>query len=268
MAKWERISYRGNVEDRRALGGVVGGIGVTGVVLLLALNFLAGGDLSDAISLIEQVPVEDTQVDTSQFAGEDEYEVFASTVLGSANNTWSNLLPSYTEPTLVLFRDSAETECGVATSTVGPFYCPLDRTIYLDETFFDELENRFGARGGDVSEAYVIAHEVGHHVQDQLNMLSPGRSNAESIAIELQADCFAGIWANSIRDQQVFEEGEIIEAMDAASAVGDDRIQGSLGGQVNPETWTHGSSSQRVEAFSKGYDIGTQQSCSITNFLQ
>jgi predicted metalloprotease len=155
---------------------------------------------------------------------------------------------------------------------VGPHYCPLDKTIYLDETFFEELKNRFGAEGGDVAEAYVIAHEVGHHAQNELGIMSQVQkaqqssgndANALSIKLELQADCFAGLWANSIKDQGVFEKGEIHEAMDAAAAVGDDRIQEKVIGYQNPESWTHGSSKERVEAFNKGYETGLLSSCNI-----
>jgi predicted metalloprotease len=138
-------------------------------------------------------------------------------------------------------------------------------TIYIDETFFTELQQRFKAQGGDVAEAYVIAHEVGHHVQNQLGIMDQvqqqGSSNEQSVRLELQADCFAGIWANSVADLGIFEAGEINEAIDAASAVGDDRIQQSVQGQITPETWTHGSSEQRVEWFTNGYENGSPQSC-------
>jgi predicted metalloprotease len=171
---------------------------------------------------------------------------------------------------LVLFRTATNSACGTATSQIGPHYCPLDSTIYLDETFFDELTNRLGATGGDVAEAYVIAHEVGHHVQNELGIMNrvqtqqqalPSQANELSVQLELQADCFAGLWAHSIRDIGVFETNEIREAMDAAAAVGDDRIQERTQGYVNPENWTHGSSDQRVEWFNKGYQTGELSAC-------
>ena len=160
--------------------------------------------------------------------------------------------------------------CGTATSQVGPHYCPVDQTIYLDETFFEELTNRFGAKGGDVAEAYVIAHEVGHHAQNELQIMAdiqakqqsdPEAANDLSVKLELQADCFAGLWANSIKDADVFSQGEIIEAIDAAAAVGDDRIQEKVTGYVNPESWTHGSSEQRMNWFNKGFDSGQLAAC-------
>lgn len=274
MALWDKITSRGNVEDRRALGPIGGGLGLGGVALLLAFTYLSGGDLGDVLSQIDPsqlVQEEQPAGDVSQFAGEDEYEVFASSVLGSANDIWSKIFAAegevYNPPKLVLFRTLTESSCGNASSQVGPHYCTLDGTIYLDESFFDELTKRLGARGGDVAEAYVIAHEVGHHIQnelginDQVPRLSPDESNQLSINLELQADCFAGIWANSLKDKSVFEVGEIGEAMDAASAVGDDRIQERITGQVNPETWTHGSSEQRVEWFTKGYESGSFPQC-------
>ena len=163
---------------------------------------------------------------------------------------------NYIPPKLVLFRTATESGCGPATSEVGPHYCPLDQTIYLDETFFDELTKRFGAKGGDVAQAYVIAHEVGHHAQNGLGIMDQMKNNptnATSIKLEMQADCYAGLWANSIKDQGVLMPGEIGEAMDVAAAVGDDRIQKKVTGYINPETWTHGSSQQRVAWFNNGY---------------
>lgn len=210
--------------------------------------------------------------DAKDFEGADGYEVFASTVLGSTNDVWSKAFDqsnlSYNEPKLVLFRVGTESRCGGADSRVGPHYCPLDQTIYLDETFFDELNRRLGAEGGDVAEAYVIAHEVGHHVQYELNGLHEDTSNQESIELELQADCFAGLWTYSIKDFGVFGEGEINEAIDAAGSVGDDRIQAKIEGRINPESWTHGSSEQRVAAFNKGFELGSVKQCDLQYFAQ
>lgn len=269
MALWDRIGSRGNVEDRRGMVPVVGGVGITGVALYLLFSVLTGSeiDVGQVLSELESSQLQSTDLNSNQFAGADDYEVFASTVLGSNNDLWNSVFSennkSYEPPRLVLFRTATQSSCGTATSQVGPHYCPLDETIYLDETFFDELQSRFGAQGGDVAEAYVIAHEVGHHVQNKLGTMNSIRQgdNDASIRLELQADCYAGMWANSIRELGVFQPGEINEAIDAAAAVGDDRIQESVTGQVNPETWTHGSATQRVEWFSRGYDSGDLSSC-------
>jgi predicted metalloprotease len=246
---------------------VAGGLSLTGVALLLLFNYLSGGDLGDIVNQINYAPSAYDQSEQSQeYAGQDEYEVFASTVLGSNNDLWQQIFSqnnqTYAPPKLVLFRTATNSGCGTATSQVGPHYCPVDSTIYLDETFFDELTNRLGAQGGDVAEAYVISHEVGHHAQNELGIIAQAQnSNESSIQVELQADCFAGLWAYSIRDKQVFQPGEIQEAMDAAAAVGDDRIQEKVTGQINPETWTHGSSQQRVTAFNTGYQTGDFSRC-------
>lgn len=271
MANWDRILSRGNVEDRRSMAPVaIGGFSLTGLALLLLFNVLAGGDVTDVLGQLDNIPIDQQQnVRREEFEGQDSYEVFASTVLGSNNDMWTNVFSkmnlTYTPPKLVLFRTATRSACGTATSEVGPHYCPVDTTIYLDETFFDELTNRFGAEGGDVAEAYVIAHEVAHHAQNELGIMeevqNAGRDNELSIKLELQADCFAGLWSNSIRHLAVFEPGEIHEAMDAAAAVGDDRIQESVSGQVNPESWTHGSSEQRVTWFNRGYELGSLASC-------
>ncbi len=243
-----------------------GGLGLTGLLVVVAFSLLTGGDptniLLDQLDTLQVQP--SSSYNSEDFAGADDYEVFTGTVLGSTDETWGEIFAesnlSYPKPELVLFRDSTTSACGGATSAVGPHYCPLDSTIYLDETFFDELQ-QFGTEGGDVAEAYVIAHEVGHHVQNLLGTLENERNNQDSIAIELQADCFAGLWAYSIKDLGVFEPGEIQEAIDAAAAVGDDRIQETINGRVNPESWTHGSSEQRVEAFTTGFETGSVEEC-------
>jgi uncharacterized protein len=266
MADWTKLGHRGNVEDRRGMAPVIGGVSLTGLALYLLVTYLSGGDFTDVLNQLPVVPVEQQNyANTQEFSGEDEYEVFASTVLGSNNKMWSTVFQksgdTYIEPKLVLFRQATESMCGVATSEVGPHYCPIDQTIYLDETFFAELKNRFGAQGGDVAEAYVISHEVGHHVQNQLSILDSAQDNESSVKMELQADCFAGLWANSIKNAGVFEAGEIREAIDAAAAVGDDRIQQKVTGYVNPESWTHGSSEQRKSWFNKGYETGQLAAC-------
>lgn len=278
MARWNRIGSRGNVQDRRGMGGpglAIGGLGGVGVIIVLLLNLFGGGGGLDQIIGQLETP-QQPQEQPAEFQGEDDYEVFASTVLGSTDDTWEAIFTAsdltYAEPTLVLFRDGTSSACGSASSAVGPHYCPLDETIYIDETFFDELVSRFGATGGDVAEAYVIAHEVGHHVQKRTGVMeqvqsaqqqagSQEEANDLSIRLELQADCFAGVWAYSLRDAGVFLPGEIQEAIDAAASVGDDRIQERVQGQVSPETWTHGSSEQRVEWFTKGFESGDPALC-------
>lgn len=275
MADWSKILSRGNVEDRRGssllgFGGGVGGAGLFGVLALLAVNFLMSGGQIDLNSVLNQLqtvqPVSTSQ--SAEFEGLDSYEQFASTVLGSTNDVWRQVFSSsgksYKEPQLILFRGGTQSGCGVATSQVGPHYCPADETIYLDETFFDELKKQFGAQGGDVAEAYVIAHEVGHHVQNRLGIMDQygaSRDNQDSIRLELQADCFAGVWAGSLKNSGVFEPGEINEAIDAAEAVGDDRIQEAVQGRVTPESWTHGSAQQRKQWFSTGYETGDPAAC-------
>lgn len=271
MAFWDKIGSTGNVEDRRGTGlALGGGMAVVGVALYVILS-LMGVNIDPA--LINQVLPQQTG-DTSQFAGKDSYEVFASRVLGSANDYWKQEFQrqgkAYSEPKLVLFRSATQSGCGLATSDVGPHYCPPDRTIYLDETFFNVLHQQFGANIGDVAQAYVIAHEAGHHAQSLLGIMDrvqndPGYQrtgdNSLSVKLELQADCFAGLWANSLNDKGVFEPNEISEALSAASAVGDDRIQKTTTGRISPETWTHGSSQERVNSFNNGYNSGKFSVC-------
>ncbi len=279
MADWNKLGSRGNVEDRRALGPIAGGgLGIGGVVLLLLFNYLGGGNVTDVLpqvlNQLQTTQVQQQNIDTTQFEGADTYEVFTSTVLGSVNDMWKNFFAqnnlTYTEPKLVLFRGATQSACGGASAAVGPHYCPLDETIYLDETFFDELQSRFGGSTGDVAQAYVIAHEVGHHAQKELGIMDQvnaavendsDQANEYSVRQELQADCFAGLWAYSIRDKGVFEPNEIQEALDAASSVGDDHIQETINGRINPESWTHGSSAQRVSSFNNGFNNGSVASC-------
>lgn len=271
MADWSKISSRGNVDDRRGrpLAVAGGGLSLVGVGIVLVIQLLSGSQI-DVGSVLNQLPNNTTgqsSLTTQDFEGVDDYEKFASTVLGSNNDVWRKIFQdsgkTYQEPQLVLFRTAAQSACGNASSEVGPHYCPTDQTIYIDETFFDELQRRFQAKGGDVAEAYVISHEVAHHVQNQLGILEQGSngSNEDSVKTELQADCFAGIWANSVANLGVFEPGEINEAIDAAAAVGDDRIQKAVQGRVNPESFTHGSSTQRVSWFNTGLETGSPARC-------
>lgn len=270
MADWGKILGRGNVQDRRSNGlAIGGGLGAVAVVATLLINILSGGqvNIDDLLNVISTTS-QQSSLTTTDFDGADDYEVFTSSVLGSTNEYWTGVFQengqTYQEPSLVLFRSATQSGCGLATSDVGPHYCPTDQTIYLDETFFVQLQQQFGAQGGDVAEAYVIAHEVGHHVQHQLGTLEQVQQNNtqnNAISLELQADCYAGVWAYSIRDLGVFGPNEITEAMDAAAAVGDDRIQQSVTGQVSPESWTHGSSEDRVRWFTTGYESGNPAAC-------
>lgn len=275
MADWDKISGSGNVDDRRGMSGgaaLAGGGGIIAILLTLGLNYLGLNvpqstieEIISTASTLNQGASQSSQ--PAEFAGNDSYEVFASKVVGSTDEVWTNIFArnnlTYEKSKLVLFRDATNTGCGTATSAVGPFYCPVDQSIYLDETFFDELKSRFGSDNGDVAQAYVIAHEVGHHVQDQLGVFDGGstQSSAESVEIELQADCYAGVWAYAEARNNLFENGEINEAISAAAAVGDDRVQQSQGMTVDRETWTHGSSAERVAAFNTGYQTGQPSQC-------
>jgi predicted metalloprotease len=276
MANWDRIDETGNVEDRRGLGGGIafaGGGGLIAILLTLGLNYLG---LQVPQSTVEEIlaqvqSLQSTQVDQSkqpvEFRGDDSYEIFTKRVLGSSDTMWRSIFTAnhqtYKTPRLVLFRGVTQSGCGVASSQVGPHYCPLDETIYLDETFFDELQRRFGGSTGEVAQAYVIAHEVGHHVQNRLGAFDTAVTGTKegSIALELQADCYAGVWAYSQAKNNIFGQSEVEQALSAAAAVGDDNIQKRTEGMINPETWTHGSSAQRVNAFSAGYHSGDPSSC-------
>ncbi len=252
------------------MGPAAGGIGIAGIAMLVIFNLLSGGSVGDVLPQLGSALVQGTDTYTQEdFAGEDSYERFASVVVGSNNEMWQKILADqglqYQPPTLVLFRGSTQSACGGAASQIGPHYCFADRTIYLDETFFEDMARLLGAVGEDVAQAYVIAHEMGHHAQNELGIMSgvgvSDMSNEDSVRLELQADCFAGLWAYSIRDLGVLELGEINEAIEAAGAVGDDRIQKRSTGRVNPETWTHGSSAERMEWFKRGFESGDLAVC-------
>jgi predicted metalloprotease len=252
--------------------------GVGGLIVFLLFAFMGGGTGENGSVLeqvLNQVATQQTSQSTEQpaeFQGADQYETFTKKVLGSNNDTWSGIFAAqgqqYAPPKLVLFRQATQSGCGFASSAVGPHYCPEDQTIYLDETFFDELQRRYGGSSGDVAQAYVISHEVGHHVQkqlgtmDQVDMSSGATGEGSgSVALELQADCYAGIWMHSLSAQGVLQPGEIKQALAAAAAVGDDHIQKTETGRANPETWTHGSSAERTRWFAAGYNTGKLASC-------
>ncbi|MFP2930560.1 neutral zinc metallopeptidase [Pyxidicoccus sp. 3LG] len=277
--KWQGGRRSSNIEDRRGSGLgrplAVGGGAASIVVALLVM--LLGGDPSDVVVTGGgQGPDVGTggsgqPVDPRQ----EELKDFVSVILADTEDTWPGLLEPlgvrYAQPRLVLFTDAVQSACGTQDSAVGPFYCPPDRRVYLDLTFFDELDRRFGAPG-DFAQAYVVAHEVGHHVQNLLGVsdevharrarLSERDANALSVLQELQADCFAGIWAHHAqRQRQVLEEGDVEEGLGAASAIGDDTLQRRAQGRVVPESFTHGSSAQRVFWFRRGLEQGTVQAC-------
>lgn len=276
MADWDQISTEGNVEDRRGTAPVValaGAGGIVALLLTLGLNYLGlnvpQSTVEDVLSTVQSLnagPASSTE-QSPEFKGDDSYEVFTRKVLGSTDDVWANVFQrnnlTYTKPRLVLFRQATQSGCGIATTQVGPHFCPEDDTIYLDETFFDELRTRFGSNVGQVAQAYVIAHEVGHNVQKQLGVFDNGQAmdTSTSIDIELQADCYAGVWAYAQAQNDLFQTGDIEQALSAAAAVGDDHIQESSGMRVNPETWTHGSSAERVNAFNIGYTTGQPSMC-------
>lgn len=282
--RWRKLERSTNVQDRRgtrsrgaAIGG--GGIGIA-AVLAVVLGMCGGGvDLGQLAPMLEglqapaAVPAEPGSIpDDPQSVEERE---FVEAVLGSTETLWSDMFAgsgtAYDPADLVLFSGFTNSACGGASAQVGPHYCPLDETIYIDLDFFGELQARFGASGGDFAEAYVIAHEVAHHVQQllgisddvrQLQQQYPDDANELSVRVELQADCLAGVWANSIYQRGgVLQPGDIQEGLDAAAAVGDDRIQEAVQGRVTPENWTHGSSAQRVEWFTAGYETGDPNAC-------
>ena len=263
-----------------AVAGGIGGLGIIGVLIVLFLGG-GGGGLGDALSGLGAGAGAPAQTGTQppEYAGVDEIEDFVSAILGSTETVWTDIFAqagrTYQPAPLVLFTDFTQSACGGANAQIGPHYCPLDKTIYIDRGFYAELERRFGAQGGDFAEAYVVAHEVAHHVQNELGIMDsvrseqqsdPQNANTYAIALELQADCLAGVWANYIFSLgDVLEPGDIQEALDAASSVGDDRIQEATTGQINPETWTHGSSQQRVQWFTQGYQTGDAGQCDTFN---
>lgn len=276
MAQWDDIASEGNVEDRRSAAPaavITGAGGLVALLLTLGLGYfglnIPQSTVEEVLSTVQSLQAGQVKRSTqpAEFQGNDSYEVFTKKVLGSTDEVWTNIFQqnnrTYTKPRLVLFRQNTQSGCVIAATQVGPHFCPADETIYLDETFFDELHTRFGSNIGQVAQAYVIAHEVGHNVQNQLGAFdtSGSMSASDSIDIELQADCYAGIWAYVQAKNGLFEDGDIDQALSAAAAVGDDHIQQVEGMRVNPETWTHGSSVERVNAFKTGYTTGQPSKC-------
>ncbi|MCB0443416.1 MAG: neutral zinc metallopeptidase [Flavobacterium sp.] len=270
--KWEGRRQSKNVEDRRGMGNtgkVVAGGGLIGIILLL-INMFGGEGAQNLAPILEQLNQQQSTESPSQPLSEEDEKMgqFVSTVLADTEDVWHEIFEengmTYKEPGMVLFRGSVQTECGGATSASGPFYCPADQKIYMDLDFFDELQTRFGAQGGDYAIAYVIAHEVGHHVQTLLGTsgkvrqlqqkMSKAEGNKLSVSLELQADFYAGLWTHY--NSKYLEEGDIEEALSAAHAVGDDAIQKKMQGHVVPDSFTHGTSEQRVKWFGKGFKTG------------
>ncbi len=278
--RWQGGRRSANIEDRRGtrVGRplAVGGGAATLVVAVLML--LLGGDPSQVLSGAPPGSGRDIGMGGSGGAldpAQEQLKEFVSVILADTEDTWPALLEPvgvrYVEPRLVLFSDAVQSSCGTQDSSVGPFYCPLDERVYLDLGFFHELERRFGAPG-DFAQAYVVAHEVGHHVQNLLGVservhamrsrTSETEANALSVLQELQADCFAGIWAHHAqRQRQVLEQGDVEEGLGAATAIGDDTLQRRAQGHVVPESFTHGSSAQRVAWFRRGLEHGTLEAC-------
>ncbi|MEE2771413.1 MAG: neutral zinc metallopeptidase [Bacteroidota bacterium] len=267
--KWKGRRQSSNVEDRRGMSGrgkLVAGGGIIGLIFVIAQFVLSDGD----VSVLEQLQDPGTsQTEQRELTAEEkELGDFTEVVLADTEDVWNEIFASqnmtYNEPGMVLFSDAVRTGCGNASAATGPFYCPADQKVYMDLSFFEELRTRFGAKGGDFAIAYVIAHEVGHHVQNVLGTASEVRrlqqqssqteANELSVAMELQADFYAGIWAHY--NQEYLQEGDIEEALSAANAVGDDAIQRRVSGNVNPDSFTHGTSKQRMEWFMKGYRSG------------
>jgi hypothetical protein len=273
--RWEGRRESQNIEDRRGMRfGRAGGIGLGTIVLALVAAYF-GVDPSVVLQNTQPSGQQAEQVPYEESADEARLRKFVAVVLADTEDAWGAIFSAagrtYEQPSLVLFSGAVESACGFAQAAVGPFYCPGDRQVYIDLSFYQDLQSRFGAPG-DFAQAYVVAHEVGHHVQTLLGIsernmaarqrASEAEANALSVRQELQADCFAGIWAhNADRSRQLLEAGDIEEGLNAASAIGDDRLQKQSRGYVSPESFTHGSSEQRVRWFKRGFESGSVESC-------
>ena len=269
--KWIGGRESSNVEDRRGITGghVAAGGGIIGVIILLIRLFMGGGGGSSDTQQL-QFPGQTKEMTAEEKAADDERAKFVSVVLGYTEEVWTDLFAKqgkqYTDPTLVLYRDNVESACGYASSATGPFYCPGDEKLYIDLSFYQELKDRFAAPG-DFAMAYVVAHEVGHHIQKLLGIadkmqrfhqqLNEEEYNKYSVMQELQADFYAGVWAHHAQQMKdILDPGDIDEALNAANAIGDDRLQKESQGYVVPESFTHGTSKQRMYWFKKGFDTG------------
>jgi predicted metalloprotease len=269
----------GNIEDRRGMRPVRTGVGLSigGVLFLVVLSLLGINPLPflGVATKAPEVTMEQSSQPYQESAQEAKLRELTEVVLADTEDAWNTLLPQYgvqyTEPTLVLFSGAVQSACGTAESAMGPFYCPLDQKVYIDMSFYNELSQRFGAPG-DFAQAYVIAHEIGHHVQNLTGTaekvraaqqrMGQAQANELSVRMELQADCYAGVWANNAaRTRQLLEAGDVEEGLRAASAIGDDRIQRETQGRVVPDAFTHGSSEQRTRWFRRGLESGKPEAC-------
>lgn len=263
---WRGREGSSNVEDRRGMGGLAVGGGIGGLIIGL-LYMLLGGDPSNApVPLPGQQTEQGRQYDPQQNAADDTLAQFVSVVLNDTEDVWGNLIRNYKEPKLVLFSGAVQSACGSASAATGPFYCPGDEKVYIDLSFFRQLRERFGAPG-DFAMAYVVAHEVGHHIQnlmgtsDKVHAMQQQTGEREgnklSVKLELQADFLAGVWAHHAQEMKnILQPGDIEEALRAANAIGDDRLQQEAQGRVVPDAFTHGTSAQRMYWFKKGYQTG------------
>ena len=281
--RWQGRRESTNVEDRRGRGPAMrtgAGIGCGGLLLVLVLAFATGQDPLQLLQVFQatevQVPGAAPGIPGDAAPPGDELGRFASVVLADLEETWSGIFTQagvrYRPPTLVLYSGAVQSACGMSSAATGPFYCPADERVYIDLSFFEELDRRFGAPG-DFAQAYVIAHEVGHHVQNLLGIsekvqsaqarsASDREANRYSVALELQADCLAGVWAyHAHHERQLLEPGDVDEGLASAAAIGDDRMQRRATGTVQPETWTHGSSEQRVAWLQRGLRSGDPDIC-------
>ena len=274
---WDDRGRSRNLEDRRGQRGPSRAglsLGIGGIVVVAVLSLLTGTDLFSMLGITPGTsPTVQAPPSQQSLQAEEATVHFVSFVLDDVQQTWSDIFDnsnlSYHDAKLVLYRDAVDSGCGVAPASTGPFYCPVDAKVYLDLSFYDELKNRFGAPG-DFAQAYVIAHELGHHVQDLIGtsdrvdrqeQANPSQANRWSVALELQADCYAGVWANSADARGVMGGGDLQEGLTAAAAVGDDRLARQAGRIPNAETFTHGTSAQRTHWFETGYDTGDPQAC-------
>lgn len=280
--RWQGRRESDNVEDRRGdSSGGGGGFrpGGKGGIVILIVVLVAGYYGVDLTPLLNgSDPMSQTQTpprsSSSVSAKDDQYAKFTSVILADTEDTWKPIFQkmgrTYQEPKLVMYRGATRTGCGTGQSVMGPFYCPADSTVYIDLSFYEEMKNKLGA-DGDFAQAYVIAHEVGHHVQHLMGIDSKVRqqqqgatqseANRLSVKMELQADCFAGVWGKAMDEQQVLEVGDLQEALNAAQAIGDDRLQQQSQGRVVPDSFTHGTSQQRYTWFKRGFDSGDPNSC-------
>lgn len=274
--KWQGRRESQNVEDRRGMPGGMraGGLGIGGLLLVLAVSYFTGQNPADLLSGLDQGGAPGGIEQPVGPPATDEATRFMRVILADTEETWAGIFreqgQQYAPPKLVIFSEATQSACGVGQSAMGPFYCPADRNVYLDLTFFDDLDRRFGAPG-DFAQAYVVAHEVGHHIQTLTGIsgridaarrgASETEANALSVRQELQADCYAGVWGHYAARKSMLETDDVEEGLRAAAAIGDDRLQKQTRGRVVPESFTHGSSAQRVEWFRRGLENGRMDAC-------